>query len=398
MALYIAACVFFVSVYEPNLEFFAYYALNYQDGFVRRGLGGAILGLLPSGGYFTGLLILRWLVPGLFGVAIATVAWTVARRFGHSERRTTLALLLPLLPFGIVQAVAMPTPNLLGAAALAVFAVTLTAVETDRALAVAAGLYGLATSVLTLLHEAIPFLQALGAILAIATLTHSSARTQRIGALLAVLPGLVVALATALLRRHDVSAQCAHLPHRAFDWSPGQTVDRRHVYVDYHDWTCRFITVTSRQTPLIGQNSVGWYPYVESTAIGIVIFVMTIIVIRVFSGVPFGRFLQALARWRWWVIVSVLLLLPVFATSVDWARWWVAISLDVGVVYLLYSSRQSESARPATRGTRVGFAVAIVLLALFPMLVSIRAAQAVHPLVARCSELANDPMWVGICP
>ncbi len=147
-----------------------------------------------------------------------------------------LALLLPLLPLGIVHAIVLPTPDLFGGAALAAFAVVLTAVETDRSLLVASGIYGLVTAVLTLLHEAIPFLQALGAVLAIVALTHGSAKAQRLSALVAVVPGLLVALATALLRRRDVSAQCDHLPHKAVAWSPGQTMSGQHAYTDYHDW------------------------------------------------------------------------------------------------------------------------------------------------------------------
>jgi len=78
-----------------------------SQGFVRRGLAGEILDLFPADLYFTGLLILRWLVPALFGVGIAAVAWTVAVRFGRSERRLMLALLIPMLPLGFVHAVAL---------------------------------------------------------------------------------------------------------------------------------------------------------------------------------------------------------------------------------------------------------------------------------------------------
>ena len=71
-----------------------YYAVDYRQGFVRRGLAGQILDLFPADRYFTGLLILRWLVPALFLVGLAAVAWTVAVRFGRSERRLMLALLI----------------------------------------------------------------------------------------------------------------------------------------------------------------------------------------------------------------------------------------------------------------------------------------------------------------
>ncbi len=254
LLLYMGSWVAFTSVYEPNLQFFAYYAVDYSHGFVRRGLGGEILDLFPANLYFTGLLILRWLVPALFGVGIAAVAWTVAVRFGRSERLLMLALLTPILPLGFVHAVVLPTPDLVGESVLAVFAVVLASAKRDRSLLIASGTYGMTTAVLTLIHEAVPFLQALGAILAILVLAHGSVKMKRLSALLAVAPGLVVALTIALLRRRDVSSQCARLPHKAFRWAPGQTLSGERAYTDYHDWTCRFITVTTRRTPFIGPS------------------------------------------------------------------------------------------------------------------------------------------------
>jgi hypothetical protein len=396
--LYIAAGIAFASVYEPNLQFFAYYTVNYDQGFVRRGLAGEILGLFPADHYFTGLLILRWLVPAVFGASIAAVAGTMALRFGRSERRLMLALLIPMLPLGIAHAVVLPTPDLIGEAALAVFAVVLAAPKTDRSLLVASGIYGMTTAVLTLIHEAVPFLQALGAILAIVALTHASTKIQRLSAVFAVAPGLFTAAAIAMLRRRDVSPQCDRLPHRILAWSPGQSLSGHHTYTDFHDWTCRFIIVTSKKTPFIGPNPIGWTPFIESTIAGIVILVLTVVLIGKISSVPFVQFRRAVAGRLSWVTLAALLLLPVFATSADWARWWVAISFDVGLVYLLYASRQPKSTRAPTRRTRISFAVAIVSLALIPILVGMNAEQSVHQLVSRCSELANDPMWVGICP
>ncbi|ORV83871.1 hypothetical protein AWC11_21830 [Mycobacterium interjectum] len=398
MLLYVASWVVFASVYEPNLQFFPYYAVDYSQGFARRGLGGEILNLFPADLYFAGLLVLRWLVPTVFGVGIAAVAWTVAVRFGRSERRLMLALLTPVLPLGVVHALVLPTPDLLGEAALAVFAVVLASAKRDRSLPVASGIYGAAIAVLTLIHEAVPFLLALGAILAIAVLARSSTTIRRRSAMLAVAPGLVVALAIALLRQRDVSSQCARLPHGAVRWAPGPAPTGEHAYVDYHDWTCRFITVTTRKTPFIGPNQIGWGPLIMSTMAGIVILALTMLVVRGISGAPFGRFRQAVQGWLSWVTVATLLLLPVFATSADWTRWWIAISFDVGVVYLLYAGRQPESTRPATRGTRVWFAVAIVFFALSQILAAVNTEQSVRGLVTRCSQLVDDPMWVGICP
>jgi hypothetical protein len=398
LLLYMASWIALAAVYEPNLQFFAYYAIDYSQGFVRRGLAGEILDLFPADLYFTGLLVLRWLVTAVFGVGLAAVAWTVAVRSGRFERRLMLALLVPMLPFGFVHAVLLPTPDLLGETALAVFAVVLVSAKGERSLLVASGGYGIATALLTLIHEAVPFLQALGAVLAIVVLVHSPAKMQRRSALLAVAPGLLVALAIALLRQRDISSQCARLPHRAVRWAPGQTLSGKPAYTDYHDWTCRFITVTTRETPFIGSYAIGWAPLIMSTVAGIAVFTVAMLVIRVVSNVPFGRFRQAVQGRLSWVILAVLLLLPVYATSADWARWWLAISFDSGVVYLLYAGRQPESTRSATRRTRVWFAAAIAVLALAPILAGINSEQSLQRLVTRCPQLATDPMWVGICP
>jgi hypothetical protein len=402
LLLYMAFWVALAALFEPNLQFYAYYAVNYDQGFVRRGLAGELLGLFPADLYFTGLLVLRWLVPALFVIGIAVVARTVAVRFGRSERRLLLALLIPMLPFGFARAVVVPTPDLLAAAALAVFAAALVMVAKDRSLLGASATYGATAAVLTLIHEAIPFLQALGAVLAIVVLAPNSVRTQRLSVFLAVGPGLAVAAAAALFGRVDASAQCARLPHRAVDFpitlTPQQVLDGEHAYTDYHDWMCRFVTVTTRNNPLEGFTEVGLVPWIGSMVAGIALLTVTIVVIKAISGVPFGRFREALHGWRWWVAAAALLVLPVFATTSDWTRWWVAISFDVALVYLLYASRRPESARPATGRTRAFFAVSVLLLALVPIFVGINATQSTQPMIAHCDQLANDPKWVGICP
>lgn len=399
---YLALWVVFAALFEPDLQFYSYYAINYDQGFVRRGLAGEIADMFPPNLYFAGLSILRWSVPVLFAASIAAVAWAAATGSGGSERRIMTALVLPMLPVGVVRAIVLPTPDLLGEAVLAVFALTLFRCRTERGVLVAGAVYGATTAVLTLVHEAIPLLQALGAVLAVVVLTQVPLRTQRLSALMAVTPGVAVAAAIALTGRRDASSQCDRLPHKPIDFpillTPGQVLRGEHAYVDYHDWTCRFITVTTRHTPLGGFGQVGWAPWVTSTLTGLVLVALTMLLLRGLSAVPFGDFGHAVRGRLPWVITAALLLIPVFATSSDWARWWAAIAFDVGLVYLLYSSARPESARPATGRTRRGFVAAIAGLAFFPMLVGAGAATMVAPLVAQCDDLATNPQWVGICP
>lgn len=362
--------------YGTNIYAFSYYAVDYSQGFVRRGLAGEILRLFPADLYFTNLLILRWLVPALYIVGLMAVAWTVAIKFGRSERRLMLALLITVLPFGFARAVMKPETDLLGAAALAAFAVVLTLAAKGRATAIllASAAYGLTTAVLTLIHEAIPLLLSVGAIVAIVVLqVHRSLKIQRLSALLAVAPALVVALTIGLLGRRDESSQCTRLPHRAFDLPiklPGQPIRSGQNYVDYHDWVCRHIITNYGKNPADAFRelvSLGPTPLIMSTIVGIGVFAVTIFFISSISGVSFRQFSDVLRGRLSWVVVAALLILPVFATSVDWTRWWVVISFDFGIVYLLYANSQPQSAQPPTGRTRTLFAVGVVMLALLPL-------------------------------
>ncbi|MFW3112686.1 hypothetical protein MHAE_02845 [Mycobacterium haemophilum DSM 44634] len=373
LVLWLAALVVLAIAFEPDLYWFSYYSVDYTLGFVRRGLAGEMLDLFPAGHYFTGLHTLRWLSSTFFiGGLVA-----VAVRFGRSERRLMLALLIAVLPFGFAFAVLSAHPDLFAGAALAGFAVTLASVKGDRSILFASATYGVTIAVLTLAHEAIPSLFSLGAVLAIATLAaHSSINIQRISALLAVAPGLAVAVAAALLGRRGISSQlCAMVPHGAVDWpaagklSASQILSGQHFYIDYHDWMCRNIIMNFDQTfadaaRFVASIGAG---LLASTAFGIALLTMTVLAIGHVSGVPFRRFCELPRRRLWWVTFAAVLMLPVFATSVDWVRWWVTISFDIGIVYLLYASSQPEATQEPTRRTRVVFAVGVMLLALFPV-------------------------------
>lgn len=364
--------------YEPEVAWFSYYSVDYSLGFVRRGLAGEIRDLFPAHLYFTGLWTLRWLVSAIFIIGLVAVAWTVAIKFGRSERRLMLALLVPVLPFGFEMAVTAPNTDLLAGAALAAFAAVLAVVRADRTILCVSASFGFTIAVLTLIHEAIPLLYSLGAIVAIVALgVHSSINNQRLSALFAVAPGLIVALLIGLLGRRGISSQlCAMVPHRAVDGPAagklfsGQIPSDERYYVDYHDWVCRRIIKNFDQTPgdAFGYvASAGPVPLIIMTVSGIVIFAATVLAINCISGVPFGRFCNVLRGRFLWITLAAVLILPVFATAVDWVRWWVRISFDLGVVYLLYASSQPEAAQPPTRRTRALFAIGILLFASLPI-------------------------------
>lgn len=377
LAVYMAAWVVALCLYEPNLYLFTYYAFDYSTGFVRRGLAGELVSLFPATLYFTVQLTLRWLVPAVVVVGLAAVAWTAAVRFGRSERRLMLALLVPVLPFGFAGVVMIPTPTILGQAALAGLAVTLASLSVrpvrDRSILVACGAYGFCTAVLALIHEAIPLLFSLGAVLAAVTLVRGSVKIQRVSALLAVTPGLAASLLVGLLGRRDLSPQCARLPHRFMEWpvsmGQGQILGQK-FYIDYNEFVCTYFVPVLNASPADGFKSnvsLGALPWIESAVFGVFICAITILVIRYISGVPFKRFLSLLAQRRLWVIFGAILFIPLFAASSDWIRWWVAISFNVGAIYLLYASKQPESASQPNRRTRILFTVGMILLAFIPM-------------------------------
>jgi len=364
--------------YGTEMWWFSYFSVDYRLGFVRRGLAGEMLDLFPADHYFTGAWTLRCLVSALFVIGLTGVAWTVAVNGGRSERRLMLALLTPVLPFGFATAINGPHTDLLAATALAMFAVIIASAKAPRRIVVASASYGAVTAFLAFIHEAGPLLYSLGAVLAIVVLSaHSPIRVQRLSALLAVAPGLIVVLAVALIGRRGISSQlCALVPHKALNWpaagnlSTDQVMRGQRFYVDYHDWVCRNIIDKLDQTPIDAAKyvaSFGAVALIGSIALGIAIFAATIFSISSISGVPFGRFGRVLHSQILLVTLSAMLLLPIFATTTDWTRWWVKISFDVGIVYLLYASGQREASEPPTRLTRVLFAVGIVLFAAVPL-------------------------------
>jgi hypothetical protein len=362
----------------PDGYWFSYYAVDYTVGFIRRGLAGELVGLMPGDDYFGSLRILRWFPTVIFVLGLAVVARTVAVRSGRSERRLMMALLIPLLPFGFAFALFSARPDLFGATALAGFAVALKLADRDRSTLIASAVYGGITAVLTLTHEAIPFLYSLGVLVALAVLARQrSENTLRLSAALAIGPGLVTALAVAFIGRRGMSAQlCELVPHGpmnhplAGEPSLGELLRGFRFNVDYHDWLCRNILPLYDQTFTDGARfvaSIGVVALSASAAFGIALFAVTILAISHVSGVPFSRMRSLLRNRIVWVLIGFALILPIFMTGVDWIRWWVMITFDIGIVFLLFASSEHESDLPPTRRIRIVFACGAILLAVLPL-------------------------------
>jgi hypothetical protein len=190
---------------------------------------------------------------------------------------------------------------------LLAFCISLTRTGAPRSRMILAGAYGMATAVLALIHEAIPFEFALGAILAIIVLAKDATRSaQRIYAALAVGPGVVAVLLIAALGRRDISGQLrSQVPHgmAADPWAVSSTPKKAVDYLlsgghnqsDYHDWMCENLTSAIDVDMVNPDHMVGHFGFFwlsESFIIGLLFRSVTIWLIRYFSGVPIGAFVS----------------------------------------------------------------------------------------------------------
>lgn len=374
MALLLAIALTFV----PDGYFYSYFSVDYSQGFIRRGLAGEIVNLFPRDDYFGALRVARWILTGAFILGLAALMWSVLARGGRSERKWDLALLIPVLPFGFAFGLFSARTDLLGAAALAAFAVSLTTVTNRRATVILSAVYGAALAVLTLIHEATPFLFGLGAIAALTVLAHGLGP----GAfwwcsVLALGPGLATSLAVTVLGGRGMSgALCQTVPHGPMNHplagkpTVSQVLHGFRYEVDYHDWMCRAILPLFDQSfgdALRFVRSIGVLALSGSTLYGIGVLALSMYLIAQASGVPVHRFRDVLLTQKAAVILGLVLFLPVFLTGVDWIRWWATIAYDLGIVFVLYASRQPELGEPPTRRSTTIVAVAGTALALLPI-------------------------------
>lgn len=362
----------------PDLYWYSYYAIDYSLGFVRRGLAGELVGLLPGDDIFVKQRVGRWVSSGAYLVALTVLVWWIAAKSGRSERRLQLALLAVVLPFGFAFGLLQAGSTLFGGAALIGFAVAVSAAGSRRAVLVACAMFGVANAVLALLHEAIPLLFGIGVVAVVAVLATQLGRRGRwVGYALAIGPGVATALVVAALGKHGIADDlCALIPHAqvnnpmAGKPTPAQLLSGFRYYDDYHDWACRNITPFYNRDFVAGIRYVGRLGpggMIVNSVYGVFMFVITMLAIGWVSGVPFRRVWDQLRRQWLALALGCALVVPIFLTGVDWARWWVNLTLDIGVVYLLYASRQLEVDAPPTRRSTRAFLLVVIGLAVLPV-------------------------------
>ncbi len=259
LSIWLLICVaghlyFVVAVFSNAIFWLTYYVANYEFGFVRRGLAGELIRVFPDDQHFTAGYSILWVSIVGWLIAVGVLMRMVVSRGTKSERRIMLALTIPVMPFSFSYAVYSPRPELFGMTALLAFSVAMTRVSSPRWRMIVSAVYGIAMAVLALVHEAIPLVFALGAVLALVVLPKGASRAARRScAVLAVGPGIASALSVALMGRHDVAARlCAQVPHGMVDdpWAvvttPQNVLDyllgRIESRSDYHDWVCKNTT------------------------------------------------------------------------------------------------------------------------------------------------------------
>lgn len=367
-----------MAAFSNALLWLTYYAVNYEQGFVRRGLAGELIRIFPDSHYFTAAYTVLWVSVAVWLIALIWLSVSIGAR---SERRIMLALVVPVLPFAFSYAVYSPHPELFGMTALLAFSMSLTRVRTPRPRMIFSALYGITTAVLAFVHEAIPLELALGAILAIVVLSKDATRAaQRICAVLAVGPGIVSVLLIAALGRRDVAVQlCTQVPHGMVEdpWAVSTSPQNALNYIrgrvdsqsDYHDWVCHRVTPMINASVTDGIHAVvhwGFFPLIGSFILGLLYFVGTIWMIRYFSGVPVSVFLNEFRKNLVLPVLASALLVPLFVVAVDWTRWWMLITFDVAIVYILYAIARPEIEQGPTRRTLLVFVCAVIVLAVIP--------------------------------
>ncbi|OBG60313.1 MULTISPECIES: hypothetical protein [unclassified Mycobacterium] len=371
---------FAIKVVPLDVYWMSYYAADYTHGFVRRGLAGELVRLLP-GHYFAVALGLRWLSTAVYLCGLAAVAGVVLLGRGRSERGLMVVLLIPLLPFGVPFAAYSARPDLFGGAALALFSSALVLVRSRNIAMACCAAYGAAIAALTLVHEAIGLQFALGAVLAIVALGGALENGRGPGALLAVTPGVCTTAAVAAFGRHDIAAQlCASVPRHVMPnpfatvTSPASllhyVVDGQSVRTDYHDWVCR--NVMPNYDNGIGDavravGHIGMLGLTVSLIFGAGALALTMWGLSAISGVSLGTFVEALRGRMTWVAGGLLLICPVFVTGYDWTRWLTIVTFDVGVVFILLAAGRPEIEREPTPKALRSFILLAVILALIPV-------------------------------
>lgn len=372
---WIAAVVLLVVTMVPTEHYLiSYYIADYGLGFVRRGLAGELAGPVDAPGFFRRAAAIHWTLSALFVLCMSALSARIVRT--RSTRRTMLVLLLPVMSFGIPFAVASARPDLLGACIVTVFVLAVF-LRPHRALLWSA-IYGATVSAVTFIHEGIPFEFSLAAILALCLLATDLTSLKRwICVAVAVLPGLAAAGVIVVFAQRDVVDKlCARVPHHPMRMmnnvaefkqfiTTGQAPER-----DYHRWACGWYVHTyNYDVPAATHDvlRVGVVGLAVSFVLGLAGVWACVRAVQYVAGVPFAEMVKGL-RDRWVAPAAALaLMIPLFATAIDWTRWMIVVAFNIVIVYLLYVCDKPELDRPVSGRQMRAFSLIVLGFAVFPL-------------------------------
>lgn len=367
-------------VIATAIYWLTYYAVDYSAGFVRRGLAGQLVTIFPAEYYFPVSYALMWGSFVVYCIGLGVVMWQILYRGRRAERRLMIALLIPVLPFALTFAVFGPRPELYAAGALLIFATALSRCQASRGTLLCAAGFGIVLAVLALFHEAIPLEFALGAVLAIAVLGPKlTAVTRSLCMALAVTPGLISTAVVVAFGRRDATAElCARVPHgmvrdpwkvpsdRTLDYLLG----RYESVSDYHDWVCERVIPYFGASFSAGVHSVinlGLPAIIGSFLHGLFVCAGTLWLLQFFTRVRGREFVANIGGGVLAPIVAASLMVPIFASGVDWIRWWTIILINIAGVFLLFAARRDEIETAVAQRDRKWFLIVVVTLAIIPL-------------------------------
>lgn len=381
LVLWCAAFIYTVVEIIPNaIYWLSYYAANYDAGFVRRGLAGELIQVFPPRDYFIVARSLMTLSVALYLAALLVLIRQVLNSGRRSERRVVVSLLIPVLPCAASFALMGPRPEFVAAGAFLLFIVALTRITNVRLIIVSSACYGLFIALMAFAHEAIAIEFILGAVLSIEVLSHLDREATRrwcIG--LATVPGLAALGAITAFGRRDLAPQiCKSLPHRTmqdtFKVPPDKLMDYAQGHFqsveDYHNWVCRHIVPTFNEGVTQAMHTV-WnlgLPLLAGGFIhGMLVCVLTIWLLTYFTGVPLREFLRSIRGGLLAPGLALAMMIPVFATGVDWIRWWAIITINVVCVYLMFAAGRPQIEEPISRKQLKVFVGVAIFLACVPL-------------------------------
>lgn len=373
-----------IEIFPTGIYWLVYYVANYHSGFVRRGLGGHIITLFPVADYFKVAYVLVWLPAVIWTTTLGWLMWVILNRSdgARSERKLMLALLIPVLPFGYAYGVSAPRPELVAMAALVMFSAALVRFENSGPRRRSAQLFAITIAILAFVHEAIPLESILGALLAVNVLAaDAGARDRRVISAWAVLPGCVATLVVIACGKRNLGHRiCDQVPHGwienpyAANTSSQRSIDyllgRQSSVSDYHNWVCQFITYhydLGFRSGLREVMHLGPLPLFVSCISGLAVLGVTIWIIGYLSGVRSIDFLAILRRRPLSLAMGLAAMIPLFLAGSDWLRWWVIITFNIAIVYIMYVRTRPELEQPPEEKTRRVFVGMVIVLALLPI-------------------------------